>query len=214
MQLFTYYRSSASYRVRIALNLKRLEAKHIAVNLAQGEQCNAEYAALNPQQLVPALVTDEGLTLTQSLAIMEYLDEHYPETQPLLPADAEGRVRVRALAQAIACEMAPLNNLQVLQFLVNEMGLSEVQKLQWYRHWIATGFTALETMLQNAQTGHFCHGDVPTMADCCLVPQVYNAARFECDMTPYPIINRIAEACNALPAFQHAHPSRQLDALT
>lgn len=212
MQLFTYYRSSASYRVRIALNLKGLEAEHIAINLAEGEQRAADYAALNPQNLVPMLVTEQHTQLTQSLAIMEYLDECYPDTPPLLPKDAEGRARVRALAQAIACEMAPLNNLRVLQYLVNDMGLSEAQKLQWYRHWIAIGFTALETMLQDARTGRFCHGNMPTMADCCLVPQVYNAARFECDMVGYPTINRIVEACNELSAFANAQPSLQSDA--
>lgn len=208
MQLYGYFRSSASYRVRIALNLKGLAVEHIPVNLLQGEQRTEEYAAINPQQLVPALVTEEGALLTQSLAVIEYLEECYPNAAPLLPNDATGRARVRALAQAVACEMAPLNNLRVLHYLTGEMGLSEEQKLQWYRHWITIGFTALETRLQESETGSFCHGETPTMADCCLVPQVYNARRFECDLQAYPTIRRIAERCEALTAFAEAHPAK------
>lgn len=212
MQLYTYYRSSASYRVRIALGLKGLEAEHVAINLAQGEQLGAEYAKRNPQRLIPALATDDGALLMQSLAILEYLEEAYPDTTALLPEGALARARVRAIAQSIACEMAPLNNLRVLKYLVKDAGLDEAQKLQWYQHWIAVGFAAVEAILQDGQTGRFCHGDTPTLADCCLVPQVYNAHRFECDMRPYPTINRIAEACEALPAFAVAHPSKQADA--
>ena len=211
MQLYTYFRSSASYRVRIALNLKGLEARHVPISLIKGEQRTETYHHLNPQDLVPSLVLDGGQVLTQSLAIIEYLDETHP-TPPLLPTEALCRARVRALSQAVACEMAPLNNLRVLHYLTGEMGLSDDQKLQWYRHWIATGFTALEVMLQAEETGQFCHGDTPTLADCCLVPQVYNAERFECDLTPYPTIRRIHEACNTLPAFANAHPARQPDA--
>lgn len=208
MQLYGYFRSSASYRVRIALNLKGLTVEHIPVNLLQSEQQTAEYAAINPQRLVPALVTEEGALLTQSLAIMEYLEECYPNAAPLLPKDATGRARVRALAQAIACEIAPLNNLRVLGYLTGELSLPEKQKLEWYRHWIAVGFGALEARLQETETESFCHGETPTIADCCLVPQVYNAQRFECDLRPYPAIRRIAEACEALAAFAQAHPSK------
>lgn len=212
MQLFTYYRSSASYRVRIALNLKGLTVEHIPVNLLKLEQKAAEYATRNPQQLLPTLVTEEGASLTQSLAIIEYLDERYP-VPPLLPSVPEERARVRALAQAVACEMAPLNNLRVLNYLVQELGNSDEQKLEWYRHWIAVGFGAVESLLQDEQTGKFCHGNLPTLADCCLVPQVYNAQRFDCDMSPYPTINRIVEACESLSAFKEAHPSQQVDAV-
>lgn len=212
MQLFTYYRSSASYRVRIALNLKGLAVEHIPVNLLKLEQKAAEYVTRNPQQLLPTLVTEEGVSLTQSMAIIEYLDERFP-VPPLLPSVPEERARVRALAQSIACEMAPLNNLRVLNYLVQELGAANEQKLAWYRHWIEVGFSAVESLLQDGQTGKFCHGNLPTLADCCLVPQVYNAQRFECDMTPYPTINRIVAACEALSAFQEAHPSRQADAV-
>lgn len=212
MKLFTYYRSSASYRVRIALNLKGLEVEQIPVNLLKLEQKASAYAARNPQQLLPTLVTEEGVSLTQSLAIMEYLEERFP-VPPLLPQTLEERARVRALSQAVACEMAPLNNLRVLNYLVQELGNSDAQKLEWYRHWIDIGFSAVERMLQDGGTGKFCHGNLPGMADCCLVPQVYNARRFECDMTPYPTITRIVEACEGLSAFREAHPSQQQDAV-
>jgi len=236
MKLFTYYRSSASYRVRIALNLKGLNAEYIPVNLLKLEQRAPSYAVLNPQQLLPALITEETepgffeqgfdessdhgseyrfessfekvATLTQSLAIMEYLDERYPN-RPLLPRGAVARARVRALAQTIACEIAPLNNLRVRNYLTQEMGLSDEQSLAWARHWIAIGFNAVEAMLQQPQTGIFCHADQPTLADCCLVPQVYNARRFECDLTPYPLICRITAACEPLQAFVDAHPDAQ-----
>lgn len=214
MQLFTYYRSSASYRVRIALNLKGLRAEQVAVNLAAGEQGDEAYTSLNPQGLVPALLTEDDVLLTQSLAMMEYLDERYPDKARLLPEGLTERARVRALGQAIACEMAPLNNLRVLKFLTGELGVSEEQKLHWYRHWIAVGFAAVEAMLQDPATGRFCHGDHPTMADCCLVPQVYNAERFSCDMSAYPTIMRIVAHCVALPAFADAHPANQPDGLT
>jgi maleylpyruvate isomerase len=211
MKLFTYYRSSASYRVRIALNLKGLTVEHIPVNLLKLEQRARDYEMHNPQQLVPTLVTQDGVSLTQSLAIMEYLDERYPDA-PLLPRSPQERARVRALALAIACEISPLNNLRVLNYLGQEMGADDQRRQTWYQHWVASGFNAVETMLRQPHTGTFSHGDRPTMADCCLVPQVYNAVRFECDMTPYPCINRIIEACEALPAFRDAHPTRQPDA--
>ncbi len=161
---------------------------------------------------MPTLETDDGTRLTQSLAICEYLDECYPDP-PLLPADAEGRARVRALAQAIACEIHPLNNLKVLKYLSGELGLDEAAKLGWYRHWIAEGFEALEALLADSpDTGAFCHGDTPTLADACLVPQVFNARRFECELSRYPTIRRIAERCDTLEAFQRAAPAAQPDA--
>lgn len=211
IKLFTYYRSSASYRVRIALNLKGLTVEHIPVNLLKLEQRAQDYAVHNPQHLVPALVAEDGVSLTQSLAIMEYLDECYPGA-PLLPSSPQERARVRALALAIACEIAPLNNLRVLNYLGQEMGVDDTRRQKWYQHWIASGFNAVEAMLRQPYTGKFSHGDHPTMADCCLVPQVYNAERFECDMAPYPCINRVIKACETHPAFRDAHPAQQPDA--
>ncbi|OEY66044.1 maleylacetoacetate isomerase [Marinobacter sp. X15-166B] len=210
--LYGYFRSSAAYRVRIALNLKGLSYDQVPVNLVKGEQHGDANRARNPQGLVPSLVVEDGQVLNQSLAICEYLNEKHPE-KPLLPADAEGRVRVRSLAQIVACEIHPLNNLRVLKYLVGEMNATEEAKLAWYRHWIAEGFTALEAMLsREAGSGDFCHGDTPTLADLCLVPQVYNAERFECDLTPYPRIQEIATNCRALPAFAQAAPEAQTDA--
>lgn len=210
--LYGYFRSSAAYRVRIALNLKGLAYEQVAVNLVKGEQRAEENLARNPQGLVPVLETDEGTQLSQSLAICEYLDERHPEP-PLLPADAEGRARVRSLAQLIACEIHPLNNLKVLKYLVGELKLDEAAKLAWYRHWIAEGFTALEARLADEpDTGEFCHGDSPTLADLCLVPQVFNAERFECDLSAYPTLRRIAERCRSLEAFAKAAPGEQPDA--
>lgn len=213
LKLYSYFRSSASYRVRIALNLKQLAAEQVSINLLKSEQKSESFRAINPQGLVPALVTEEGALLTQSLAIMEYVDEVYLP-HPLLPKDALGRARVRALCQAIACEMAPLNNLRVLQYLTGELKVSEDQKNGWYKHWISEGFDAVEKLLaESASTGKYCHGDIPGMADACLVPQVFNAKRFGCDMSSYPTINRITEACEALPAFTDAHPSKQPDSV-
>ncbi|MCL7941400.1 maleylacetoacetate isomerase [Halomonas sp. ATCH28] len=210
--LYGYYRSSAAYRVRIALNLKGLDYEQAPVNLVKGEQRLDANLARNPQGLVPSLVTDHGLVLNQSLAICEYLDERHPEP-PLLPADAEGRARVRSLAQLVACEIHPLNNLRVLKYLVGELGLDDEAKLSWYRHWIAEGFAALETQLsREAGSGDFCHGDTPSLADICLIPQVYNAERFACDLSHYPTIRRIAANCRALPAFSQAAPEAQPDA--
>lgn len=220
MKLYGYFRSSAAYRVRIALNLKGLAAEHIPVHLRKGEQRKAPFATLNPQKFVPALETDDGALLTQSLAIIEYLDEVHPHPA-LLPPDPLGRARVRALALAIACDIHPLNNLRVLKHLNRALGLDEEARNVWYRHWIAEGFAALEAMLANDPltgprtgpfTGRFCHGDQPTLADVCLVPQVANAERLDCDLTPYPTIVRLAAAARALPAFADAAPDRQADA--
>lgn len=209
--VYGYYRSTAAYRVRIALNLKGLSYDQVAVNLVKGEQHGEANRLRNSQGLVPSLVTDEGVTLNQSLAICEYLDERYPAPS-LLPKDAEGRARVRALSQLIACEIHPLNNLRVLKYLVGELGISEDAKLKWYQQWVAEGFSALETMLTSeAATGEFCHGNTPTLADICLVPQLYNAERFECDLSAYPAIQRITDQCRAIPAFQQAAPDAQPD---
>ena len=213
MVLYTYFRSSASYRVRIALELKGLAYKPVPVHLVRcgGKQHSAAFAALNPAELVPVLV-DGSATLTQSLPIIEYLEEIHP-APALLPADAAGRARVRAIAQTIACEIHPLNNLRVLQRLEVTLGASAQAKSEWYAHWVALGFAALESMLsQSAATGLYCHGDTPTLADCCLVPQIYNAERFGISLTPYPTLARIGQACMRLEAFQRAAPEAQADA--
>lgn len=215
LTLYTYFRSSAAFRVRIALALKGLPHDSAFIHLVRdgGQHRSAAYRAINPQQLVPALRTEDGSVLTQSLAIMEYLDEAYPDAPALLPADALGRARVRALAQAVACEVHPLNNLRVLHYLTQHLGVSEAQKTAWYHHWVREGLGAIETMLtQEGATGRFCHGDTPTLADCCLVPQVFNARRFACPLEDYPTIGRIVQACEALPAFAQAAPAQQPDA--
>lgn len=210
--LHTYFRSSAAYRVRIALALKGLAYQSVAVHLLRGggEQHGPAFAALNPAELVPVLV-DGDVTLTQSLPIIEYLDELHP-TPPLLPATPADRARVRALAQLIACEMHPLNNLRVLQYLEGPLKAHKDARSAWYAHWVGRGFKALEAMLQDSRTGTFCHGDTPTLADCCLVPQLYNAERFQVAMEDYPQVRRIGEACRALPAFAQAAPEAQADA--
>ena len=212
MKLYGYFRSSAAYRVRIALNLKGLAPEATSLHLVKGQQRASDYLALNPQGLVPALVTDEGKVLTQSLAIIDWLEETHPEP-PLLPADALGRARVRGLALAIACDIHPLNNLRVLNYLTNTLGVSDEQKNGWYRYWIDTGFEALERRLvSERETGRFGHGDAPTLADICLVPQVWNARRFKIDLSPYPTITRIDAMCQAVPAFADAAPEKQPDA--
>lgn len=213
MKLYTYFRSSAAYRVRIALNLKGLQYEAVPVHLLRGggEQLQAAYRTVNPAALLPALEIDDGATLTQSMAIIEYLDETHPAV-PLLPADPLGRARARALALTVACDIHPLGNLRVLKYLVHELKVSDDAKAAWSRHWIGEGFAALEAMLANApSTGRYCHGDTPTLADCCLVPQVFNALRFEVDMTRFPTIARIHAACSELDAFSDAHPSKQPD---
>ena len=213
LRLYGYWRSSAAYRVRIALGLKGLAYEHVTVHLVRdgGEQRTAEYRRINPQGRVPSLEHD-GRVLTQSLAIIEYLEEIWPEPA-LLPAGAAARARVRALAQLIACDIHPLNNLRVLQYLSRTLGQNEASPDDWYRHWISDGFAALETLLaQSTETGRYCHGDVPGLADACLVPQVYNARRYQCDLAAFPTILRIDQACNALPAFDLARPERQPDA--
>jgi maleylpyruvate isomerase len=211
MKLFGYYRSSAAYRVRIALNLKGLEVDHRFVHLRKGEQSAPEYGALNPQGLVP-MVIDGPQVLTQSLAIIEYLEETHPEPA-LLPKEPIERARVRAIAQAIACDIHPLNNLRVLRYLVGPLKVSDEAKNEWYRHWVVEGLTALERSLNPAAgTGTFCHGDKPTLADICLVPQVYNAERADVDLSLFPRITKIVAACRELRAFQDADPAKQADA--
>jgi len=212
MKLYDYFRSSAAYRVRIALNLKGLTAERAFVHLRRGVQRGDDYLAVNPLGLVPALVTDAGDVLTQSLAIIEWLDETHAQP-PLLPPDAAGRARVRALALAIACDIHPINNLRVLNYLTGTLGATEAQKNGWYRYWCDVGFEAMETQLAREKaTGVFCHGGSPTIADVCLVPQLANARRVDLDLSPYPTLLRIEAACNALPAFSAAAPSRQPDA--
>jgi maleylacetoacetate isomerase/maleylpyruvate isomerase len=213
MKLHTYFRSSAAYRVRIALNLKGLDYEAVPVHLVRGggEHRQPAYLGLNPAGLVPAL-EDQGQVLTQSLAIVEYLEETHPQPA-LLPAAALDRARVRAIAQAIACDIHPVNNLRVLQYLTRELGASEEQKNAWYRHWIGVGLQAVEAMLAgDARTGAFCHGDTPGLADCCLVPQVFNARRFACDLSARPTVLRIADHCAGLEAFRRAAPEVQPDA--
>ena len=213
MRLHTYFRSSAAYRVRIALNLKGLDYEAVPVHLVRGggEHRQPAYLGLNPAGLVPAL-EDQGQVLTQSLAIVEYLEETHPQPA-LLPAAALDRARVRAIAQAIACDIHPVNNLRVLQYLTRELGVSEEQKNAWYRHWIGVGLQAVEAMLAgDARTGAFCHGDTPGLADCCLVPQVFNARRFGCELSAMPTVLRIADHCAGLEAFRRAAPEAQPDA--
>jgi maleylacetoacetate isomerase len=213
IRLYTYFRSSAAYRVRIALNLKGLPYQSVPVHLLRGggEQHGPAFAERNPAEAVPVL-EDGSFTLTQSLAIMEYLDEKYP-APPLLPRGADERARVRALALGIACDIHPLNNLRVREYLGARLGVDEQGVVAWQRHWIQLGFTALERFLAASRVaGPFCHGDSPTAADCCLVPQAFNALRLNCPLDPYPTIRRIYEHCSHLPAFERAAPGAQPDA--
>lgn len=213
LKLYTYFRSSASYRVRIALNLKGLAWDAVPVHLLKdgGQQHVPDFTALNPNELVPVL-SDGDATLVQSLAIIEYLDECHPQP-PLLPADPLGRARVRALAQTIACEVHPLNNLRVLRYLERQLDIDADGRSAWYRHWVERGFSAVERMLaESPDTGRFCHGDTPSLADCCLLPQVFNAERFRVPLSAYPTIRRIGEQCRQLEPFQSAAPEAQPDA--
>ena len=203
MELYNYFRSSASYRVRIALALKGLAYDYKPVHLAKNEQFTESYAAVSAARLVPLLVDGEH-SLTQSMAIIEYLDETHPEP-PLLPRDAIGRARVRALALDIACEIHPLNNLRVLRYLVRDLKINEDDKNRWYRHWVETGLEVVERQLA-AQPATFCHGDAPTMADCMLVPQIFNARRFDARLEHVPQVMRVFEACMALDAFEATRP--------
>lgn len=217
MQLYGYFRSSASYRVRIALNLKGIDCEQIPVHLVKngGEQFSELFKAVNPESLVPALVDDHAgqqIALSQSLAIMEYLEEKYP-AQPLLPKDIGDRAYVRALSLAIACDIHPINNLRILKYLSANFAATDEQKNAWYRHWCELGLQTFEQRLaQDARRGLFCFGDQPGMADCCLIPQIYNAQRFQCDLSAMPIMMEINQRCLELDAFQRATPAAQADA--
>lgn len=212
MKLIGYFRSSAAFRVRIALHLKGISVEHASRHLRKGEQASPDYAALNPQKLVPAMILDSGEVLTQSLAIMEFLEETHPEP-PLLPKDPVGRARVRALSLIAAADIHPIQNLRVMGYLREKYGQTEESAFAWSRHWIETGFDAYEaTIAKDPKTGSYSHGNSPTMADMCLVPQVFNAGRFKVDMKRYPTIQRIFDTCMKHPAFDAAQPSKQPDA--
>lgn len=213
MKLHGYFRSSAAFRVRIALNLKSLAADSALVNLQAGDQSSSAFRKINPQGRVPALEINDHI-LVQSLAIIEYLEETVPQPA-FLPQDHLGRARVRAIANIISCDIHPLNNLAVLNYLRDELDADEAQRTAWYRHWVTQGFDGIEPLLAgNDDTGRFCHGDTPGLADICLVPQVFNAQRFDCDLAPYPTINRIFDECMAVDAFDLAQPSKQPEAAT
>ena len=206
MKLYNYFRSSASFRVRIALKLKALPYEYVPVHLVKGEHRDGGYAAVSPSRLVPTLETDEGARLGQSIAIIEYLEERYPE-RPLLPAEALGRARVRSLAQLVACDIHPLNNLRVLQYLANELKAGEEARNAWYRHWVRVGLEAFERELEQLPQGKYCYGDTPTLADCCLVPQIFNGRRFNTDESGLPRTMAAFDACMAHEAFTNAQPS-------
>lgn len=213
MKLHTYFRSSAAYRVRIALNLKGLDYEAVPVHLVRdgGQHLQAAYRNINPSALVPTLQDERG-TLTQSMAILEYLEETHPAV-PLLPPDPLGRARVRELAQIVACDIHPVNNLRVMRYLVDELGIGPEAKKAWMQHWLVDGFESMESHLaRHPGTGKFCHGDMPTMADCFLVPQVFNALRVGVDLAPYQNLARIYANCIAMPAFIAAAPGAQPDA--
>ena len=210
MKLYGYFRSSAAFRVRIALNLKGLPYDTASIHLRRNDQSAPDYRAVNPQGLVPTL-EDGAQTLIQSMAIIEYLDELHPEP-PLLPKQPADRARVRALADIVACDIHPINNLRVLRYLTRELGHDEAAIAKWYNHWIAAGFQAIEPLLvQDARTGTFCHGETPGLADVALVPQVVNSERYHLDLAPYPTVVRICENCMRLEPFDAAHPRNQPD---
>ena len=210
LQLYGYYRSSAAYRVRIALEWKQLDWKYLPINLLKGDQKQETYLQVNPQGLVPALATAEG-TITQSLAIIEYLEDTHPELS-LLPSKAIDRAHVRSMAYQIAMEIHPLNNPRITQFLTSKMDVTEAEKLHWYHHWVDVGFTALERRLTLSESnGRFCFGDSVSLADICLIPQVYNALRFNCPLQNYPTICAIYDHCHRIPAFVSASPETQPD---
>jgi maleylacetoacetate isomerase len=211
LKLYDYWRSSACYRARIALNLKGLNYELVPVHLVRdgGEQHRLEYREVNPQKLVPVLV-DGRRVIRQSMAIIEYVDETYDGEMKLLPTTARDRARVRALAMVVACDIHPLNNTRVVKYLERELGADEATRQRWMRHWIEEGFGSFEALVAgHPSTGLFCEGDTPTLADICLVPQVYNARRFNVDMSPYPTIERIVAACLELDAFERARPENQ-----
>lgn len=211
MKLYTYFRSGAAFRVRIALGLKGLAYEPVFIHLAKGEHRKPEYGKVNPQALVPTLVLDDGTRIAQSIAIIEYLEETHP-APALLPKNAKDRARVRSLSNLVASEIHPLNNLRVLQHLKRELAQNEEQINVWYRHWIADGLGRFEAELASGRKGTFSYGDTPTMADCCLVPQIFGAKRYNCDLAPYPTTVRVFEQCMKLDAFDRAQPAKQPDA--
>ncbi len=211
MKLYNYYRSSASYRVRIVASVKGIDYEYVSINLARGESRAASFEALNPQGRVPTLEVD-GKLIGQSLAICEYLEETHPNP-PMLPRDPAGRARVRSLALAVACEIHPIGGGRAQSYLAKEFNASDAQRAEWSRHWMAEGFRSIESMLTGSkETGRFCHGDSPTIADAFLVPQVYNARLAKVDMTAFPTIQRICDECDKVEAFERARPERQPDA--
>jgi maleylacetoacetate isomerase len=210
MRLYSFFRSSAAFRVRIALNVKGVAYETVSVNLPLAEHRDAQFRALNPQATIPTL-DDDGTILWQSLAIIEYLDARHPSPR-LIPAEPVARARVQALAQLIACEIHPLNNLRVLQYLRGELKLDEAAVSKWYAHWVAEAFGPLETLVARFGGGRYCYGEALSLADVCLVPQMYNARRFSCDLAPYPTLVRISTALEAEPAFAAAAPDCQPDA--
>lgn len=210
MKLYSFFNSSASYRVRIALALKGIDYQSTGVNIRIGQQNTLEYRQLNPLGLVPALVTDEGASLGQSLAIIDWLERHYPQV-PLLPADDLERMRVLEIAYAISCDIHPINNMRVLRYLSDELHISEEAKKRWYEHWIQQGLSAVERLLHSSQSGEFCVGTSVTLADCCLIPQWANALRMGCDLSGYPRCQAVYDACTRLPAFIAAAPENQQD---
>jgi len=211
MKLYNYYRSSASYRVRIVASVKGIDYEYVSINLARGESRAASFEALNPQGRVPTLEAD-GKLIGQSLAICEYLEETHPNP-PMLPRDPAGRARVRSLALAVACEIHPIGGGRAQSYLAKEFNASDAQRAEWSRHWMAEGFRSIESMLTGSkETGRFCHGDSPTIADAFLVPQVYNARLAKVDMTAFPTIQRICDECDKVEAFERARPERQPDA--
>ncbi|WP_025810436.1 maleylacetoacetate isomerase [Pseudomonas chlororaphis] len=210
MQLYSFFNSSTSYRVRIALALKGLAFDCLPVNLRQGEQRAAQYLELNPSASVPLLVDDDGTSLSQSLAIIDYLDALHPEVR-LIPQEPLARARVLEVANLIGCDIHPINNLRVLAYLQDRLGVSVQQKNDWYRHWAEQGIEALESLLQRHGQGSFCFGEQPTLADCCLVPQVANALRMGCDLERCELTLAIHRHCLGHPAFQRAAPDRQPD---
>lgn len=211
MKLYGYFRSGTSHRTRIAMNLKQLDYESISINLAQDEQLQSTFKAINPQGLVPVLETKD-LVMFQSPAILEWLEEAYPQP-PLLPNDRTGRVRVRALSAMIGCDIHPINNRRILQYLRNELNVDESQVMKWCQRWISDGFAALESLLaEDKHRGNFCYGNQPTLADCYLIPQVYSARRFKVDLSPYPNIVAIDKHCHTLQAFIKAAPENQPDA--
>lgn len=214
MKLYGYWRSSATYRVRIALNIKGIEYEYIPVHLVKngGEQHSQNYQSLNPAELVPTLVDEDyDLVLNQSMAIIEYLEERYPNSHNLLPCDAGDKVRVRTLAQDIACDIQPLVNLRILQYLKNDLFLADIEQQKWSVHWMLNGLSAIERRLRYT-AGEFCFASEVTIADLCLVPQVYNALRASIEIGDFPLIERIYNNCNKLPGFEQAKPENQIDA--